>query len=303
MSRSIADRLLFKVKSVFVARHCGTGAVAVMNYDKIRKTKDIESCLVSRLSRFVDLTERERAFIAEMEKDERPCRKGRTVISVGDRSDGVTILKSGWAIVRSDSTDGRSQILRIYLPGEVMGLAEIGSSRANHRVVMQTDGVLCPFPRKGLAPLFSDHPRLGALLTAVGSLDQIALRHHASSLASMDATRKLKFWLLQLRSRLEIAKVGLGNRFKVPFSQVEIGQAVGLTSIYVNKLLRRFVEDGEIEIERPYMRLLDRERWEKDCEFVDPFVDMDTSWFPQPDSEGRDAASPAKLAEPELEPD
>ena len=36
VSRTIADRLLFKVKSVFVARHCGTGAVAVMNYDKIR---------------------------------------------------------------------------------------------------------------------------------------------------------------------------------------------------------------------------------------------------------------------------
>ena len=36
LSRSIADRLLFKVKSVFVVGHCKTGAVAVMNYDKIR---------------------------------------------------------------------------------------------------------------------------------------------------------------------------------------------------------------------------------------------------------------------------
>lgn len=36
LSRSIADRLLFKVKPVFVVRHCKTGAVAVMNYDKIR---------------------------------------------------------------------------------------------------------------------------------------------------------------------------------------------------------------------------------------------------------------------------
>ncbi len=36
LSRSIADRLLFKVKPVFVVRHCGIGAVAVMNYDKIR---------------------------------------------------------------------------------------------------------------------------------------------------------------------------------------------------------------------------------------------------------------------------
>ncbi len=239
-----------------------------------------ESCLVSRLSRFVCLTEQEREFVAEMEKDERAQGKGGTIIRVGDQTEGINILKTGWAVVKADSSDGRSQILRIYLPGEVIGLAEIGSSHANHRVVMQTDGVICPFPRSGLAPLFSDFPRLGALLTAIGSLDQIALRHHASSLASMDATRKLKFWLLQLRSRLEVSNVGLGNRFQVPFSQVEIGQAVGLTSIYINKLLRSFAAAGEIEIERPYMRLRDRAKWERECEFVNPFVDMDTSWFP-----------------------
>lgn len=243
---------------------------------------EYESCLVSRLSRFVTLTDHERAFIAEVEKDEHSRQKGRPIVSLGDLVEGIMVLKSGWAVVKADSSDGRSQILRVYLPGEVMGLAEIGSSRANHRIIMQTDGVICPFPRSGLAALFSDYPRLGALLTAVGSLDQIALRHHASSLGAMDATGKLKFWLLQLRSRLEVANVGLGNRFQVPFSQVEIGQAVGLTSIYVNKLLRRFVENDEIEIERPYVRLLKRERWEADCEFVNAFVDMDTSWFPPP---------------------
>ncbi|WP_319799734.1 Crp/Fnr family transcriptional regulator [Roseobacter weihaiensis] len=239
-----------------------------------------QSCLVSRLSRFVSLTDHECAFIAVMERDEHPRKKGRPVVSVGDRTEGIMVLKSGWAVVKSDSSDGRSQILRVYLPGEVMGLAEIGSSHASHRVMMQTDGVICPFPRSGLAPLYIDYPRLGALLTAVGSLDQIALRHHASSLGSMDAAGKLKFWLLQLRSRLAVANIGLGNRFQVPFSQVEIGQAVGLTSIYVNKLLRRFVENDEIEIERPYVRLLKRDEWEKDCEFVNAFLDMDTSWFP-----------------------
>ncbi len=240
----------------------------------------VASCLVSRLSRFVTLTKGESEFIAEMERDEHPRQKGRPVVSVGEATEGIMVLKSGWATVKGDTSDGRSQILRVYLPGEVMGLAEIGSSHANHRIVMQTDGVICPFPRHGLAPLFSDFPRLGALLTAVGSLDQIALRHHASSLGSMDAKGKLKFWLLQLRSRLEVANIGLGNRFQVPFSQVEMGQAVGLTSIYVNKLLRGFVENGEIEIERPYVRLLKREQWEADCEFVDAFVSMDTSWFP-----------------------
>ncbi len=85
----------------------------------------------------------------------------------------------------------------------------------------------------------------------------------------------------------------------MPFSQVEIGQAVGLTSIYINKLLRRFVENGEIEIERPYVRLLKREQWEKDCEFVNPFVDMDTSWFPLPEPEDANATGSVSLAEQE----
>lgn len=255
------------------------------------------SCLVSRLSHFVPLTEDECTFLADMEKIEQPYRKGRSIVALGDVTEGIMVLKAGWAVVKADSPDGRSQILRIYLPGEIIGLAELGSTHAGHRIVMQTDGVICPFPRQGLAPLLSNHPRLAALLIAVGSLDQIALRQQASCLGSMDATKKLKFFLLQLRARLEVANVGLGNRFRVPFSQVEIGQAVGLTSIYVNKLLRSFVTAGEIEIERPYFRLLNRNDWETDVGFVNAFADMDTSWFPSAVTPGE--AGSASFAKPQ----
>ncbi|MEM7670954.1 MAG: cyclic nucleotide-binding domain-containing protein, partial [Pseudomonadota bacterium] len=96
-------------------------------------SEEYESCLISRLSRFVSLTDHECEFIANMEKDEHPRKKGRPVVSVGDRTEGIMVLKTGWAVVKADSSDGRSQILRVYLPGEVMGLAEIGSSHANHR--------------------------------------------------------------------------------------------------------------------------------------------------------------------------
>lgn len=247
-----------------------------------------ESCLVSRLSRFISLTDDERSFIEEMERDERPRSKNQAVAGVGDKTDSIAVLKSGWAVVKAETSDGRSQILRIYLPGEVMGMAELGAQHAHHRIVMQTDGTVCPFPRPGLAPLITKFPRLAALLISIGSLDQIALRHHAAALGSMDAADRLKFFLLQLRSRLEVANVGLGNRIQVPFSQVELGQAVGLTSIYVNKLLRKFRDEGDIEIERPYYRLLARERWETETEFVNPFEEMDTSWFPSVETSDAD---------------
>ena len=71
--------------------------------------ENYHSCLVSRLSRFVTLTDHECEFIAEMEKEEQPRRKGRPIVSFGDPTDGIMVLKSGWAVVKADSSDGRSQ--------------------------------------------------------------------------------------------------------------------------------------------------------------------------------------------------
>jgi hypothetical protein len=47
-----------------------------------------QSCLVSRLSRFIGLTGEESEFIAAMEKNEQKRLKGRPVVGLGDRTDG-----------------------------------------------------------------------------------------------------------------------------------------------------------------------------------------------------------------------
>ncbi|MCQ0969519.1 Crp/Fnr family transcriptional regulator [Paracoccus sp. TK19116] len=245
-----------------------------------------QSCLVSRLSRFVDLDRGECEFIAQMERDERSYAKGRAIAALGGRTDSISVLKTGWAVVRSEDQTGSGQILRVYIPGEVIGLAELGAREAHHRIVMQTDGVVCPFPRDRLSTLLTDFPRLAALLISIGSLDQIALRHHATALGSMKASARFKFFLLQLRARLEVANVGLGNRIQVPFSQAELGQILGLTPVYINKLLNNFRKNGELEVERPYFRLLAREEWEQELGFRDPYLSMDTTWFPQPGASG-----------------
>ena len=239
------------------------------------------SCLVSRIERYIELTEAERAFLARMEEDERPLRAGQTIVNQGSDTDGIFVLKYGWAIVRSQSVRGRSAILRIYLPGEVIGLGELGPPSAPHSIQMQTDGMICPFPRGGLAELMRELPRLSALLTGLSSLDQIALRDQCAALGLMTAEDRLIQFLLQLRARLAVADVGLGNRFHLPFSQAEIGEAVGMTSVYVNKLLRKLSDEGRLKIERPYIRLLDPEGMRTQVGFTDRFTSLDQRWFPQ----------------------
>ena len=240
-----------------------------------------ESCLVSRLGRYVDLTPDERAMLARMEESERRLGARQVIVHRGQPTDGLHVLKRGWAVVRSRSVRGRSHILRVYLPGEVIGLGELGSVRAPHTIAMQTEGVVCPFPRAGLPEMLTKAPRLSALLNALSSIDQIALRDQCAALGLMTAEDRLIHWLLHLHARLGVANEGRDGRFRLPFSQAEIGEAVGMTAVYVNKLLKKLGAEGRIRVERPYIHLLEIQDLVNQVDFADVFSDLDRSWFPE----------------------
>ena len=239
-----------------------------------------ESCLVTRLGRYVDLIPSERSFLSRMEESERKLGARQVILHRGQRTNGLHVLKRGWAVVRSRSVRGRSHILRIYLPGEVIGLGELGLTHASHTIAMHTEGVVCPFPRNGLPELMARAPRLAALLNALSSLDQIALRDQCAALGLMTAEDRLIQWLLQLHARLRVAGEGADGRFRLPFSQAEIGEAVGMTPVYVNKLLKKLSTEGRIRVERPYMHLLDLDGLVNQVDFSDVFAEVDRSWFP-----------------------
>lgn len=238
------------------------------------------SSLVRSLSRHLALTSRERAFVERMGEGAEAVPKGHLLIGAGHSADALHVLDDGWATASGTAPSGRAHAFRLYLPGEVIGFAEIATRVARHDVRMRTPGTVVRVPRARLADLYRDHPRLAALLTALASMNEGVLRDHAVALARMDGEARLKTFLLQLRARLHVEGVGTGDRVRVPFSQAEIGDMTGMTPIYVNRLLRAWIAAGELAVERPYFHLRARTRWETETGFADPFGPVDTSWFP-----------------------
>ena len=236
--------------------------------------------LVRSLSRHLDLTSRERAFLEGMGERSQAVPKGHVLIRAGHPADALHVIDDGWATASGTAPSGRSHAFRLYLPGEVIGFAEIATRATRHDVRMRTRGAVSRIPRARLAELFRDHPRLAALFAALASMNEGVLRDHAVALARMDGELRLKTFLLQLRARLHVDSVGTGDRVRVPFSQAEIGDMTGMTPIYVNRLLRGWIAAGDLHVERPYFHLRARARWETETGFTDPFGPVDTSWFP-----------------------
>ncbi len=239
------------------------------------------SSLLIRLERYLALQDAERETVAGLEKSELRLDKGDILLDRGQVSKQIYVLKSGWAVVRTQPSRGLSSIARIYLPGEVIGFAELGLLETPHTVTMQTSGIVGTFDKGRLPQLWIEHPRIMSLLTALSSLDQIAMRDQIFTLTRLDARDRMMYFLLSLRSRLAVSIMGMGDRFHLPFNQQEIGDVLGITSVYVNKILRQLSENGDIEIDRPYIRLAKREDWIRQVNFIDRFAEVDTSWFPK----------------------
>ncbi len=250
-----------------------------------------DSCLLRRLGLFLELTEDERAFIDTIEDSPRPMSRGDLLVPKGDNARQLFVLKWGWAVVVAREVTGRRAILRVYLPGEVIGFAEIGSFVAPHDIVMLTDGVVCPFPRASLGDIYDRAPRLSALLTALGSTEQVILRELLLAVGRMPAEDRLILFLLTLIDRLSVTGVERSSRFHLPMSQAEIGDTLSLTPVYVSRLLTRLRTQGTLEMADRHVRMPDRAALERRVGYAPMATRIDTSWFPaarvEPASNGR----------------
>ena len=229
----------------------------------------------------IDLDASERAAIRSLESDVVEAAGRRTVYAPGDPLSDLYILRYGWAISEYSAGDGRRQIVRVHLPGDVIGLCELAGKIAVHNVYMRTDGAFSRAPRTLVRDVLSETPRLGAVLTAVAAQDQLAMAQQLHAHARLSAIERLVTFLLSLRARISATQVGTVTRFPLPLTQVEIANHLGLSPVWVSKLMRRLREEGRIEYAGQQVRLTDAARLAREVGFTDIHLPRRASWIPE----------------------
>ena len=68
---------------------------------------------------------------------------------------------------------------------------------------------------------------------------------------------------------------------QLPLTQEDIGDATGLTSVHVNRMLRRLAVEGMIERSGNPLKVLAEERLCAVAAFADR-TGLDTAWLPKP---------------------
>jgi CRP/FNR family transcriptional regulator, anaerobic regulatory protein len=178
----------------------------------------------------------------------------------GDPSDHVFNLISGWCALHRDLADGRRQIIRFLQPGAVFGIEAAGQD-LGHGATAITNATACPIGRTLLDGLRHQIPPLNERFISILETDN---RHGIEAL-TMLGLGTAKNRIGALLSDLVCTAAGqmsvrAGEAFKIPLTQQHIGQATGLTSIHVNRVLRQLREDRIVELQFGVLAVIDPDK-------------------------------------------
>ena len=238
--------------------------------------------LLRRLSHYVELSPAEKGVIESLQTHRRRLKSGERVVVEARESRELFVLQSGWCYASTLLDGGARQILRIHHPGDIVNMSCLAWSRVAATVTAATEAEVSPFPRKALADIFSHHPRLAALMFGISTVENVALSDRLKSLGRTDGRARIATLLLELLSRQQLTNGERPNTLDLFLSQAEIADAVGLTKVHVNRLLKEMTESGLIRRDGRHVEVPDMETLVRIGGFVDRHAELAMDWFPPP---------------------
>jgi CRP-like cAMP-binding protein len=178
--------------------------------------------------------------------------------SLNGAGEGPRLLVSGWAGAAKTLADGRRQILHIYLPGDVVGLA---LAHLNGSIAL-SDIVTTDASPLAAALLAGDAANTG-LRTACAHADaarQGQLLDQILRLGQLSAHERTAHLMMELAARHLRAGLSDGRRMAWPLTQETLADVVGLSVVHVNRILHQLRSEGVIALRAGQLVLPDADR-------------------------------------------
>ncbi|WP_242597481.1 MULTISPECIES: Crp/Fnr family transcriptional regulator [Halomonadaceae] len=233
----------------------------------------LDSVVMQGLSRHTALTAEDKTLLLSLELNPRRVSAGEVLWQESADVDLFCVIKEGWAYSYRNLGNGSMQILKVYLPGDIIGMRDFGFSRRLAGVAMINDGLISPFTHQQLFELFGRSPALAVGIIALTVRQQAMLTERLVYLGRYAAHERLAHFLYELYLRLKRIGAVEENGFHMPLSQEQVGDALGLSAVHVSRTFSMLRDEGLVIRDRQHVVLPDPDALARLVEFNDTYID------------------------------
>jgi len=175
-------------------------------------------------------------------------RSSAYIIKEGNAVETVITLVSGHAFQQKLTPAGSRQITHVFLPGEPLNFDSLFFSHSYCSVIALTDVQLIAWKKNDFRELTARVPNLfGAIFTTL-AVQASMLQERLLMIGRRAARDRVAHFLCEYAARCEAAGLSKADgSFFLPMTQEQIGDALGLTSVHVNRTIRSLESEGLIQ--------------------------------------------------------
>ena len=207
----------------------------------------------------------------------RPYRENQTILRDGGRTNECCLIVDGFCVRSKTIADGKRQILSIHLPGDFPDLQTLHLASMDHDLVALSDCTLAFIGHAAIRDLIRSRPTVGDIFWRDTLVDSAVFREWIVNVGQRAAHNRLAHLIVELRERLRLIGRVNGNSFAMPLTQEQLGEALGVTSVHTNRILRQLRIDGVVELQRGTVKILNENKLQKLAQFDGRYLHLSPS--------------------------
>ena len=200
--------------------------------------------LVLKLRRRDVLSDEEERVLRASVSEVRELAPGKLIVQAGTTLSQCTLLCEGYVCRYRDLADGQRQIMEIHVPGDFLDLHSFLLKQLEHNVGTMAPVVYASVPHEAIRIITETQPHLARMLWFSTLLDAAIHRERILSVGRRSAAARIAHLFCELYVRLELVGLAQEGRYRLPLTQGDLADTTGLTSVHVNRMLKKLRGDG-----------------------------------------------------------
>ena len=202
----------------------------------------IEDPFLRKLERAVQLSDDERYALQSLTFNRRTL-PARHDIAIGDVTDRVYLVMSGFACRYKTLPSGTRRIVSFVLPGDLCYMHDAGAFGRDLRVGALTPCSVADISRSKLVELIGLHPGISRAIWWV-TLRELSRAREWIVNDTRPADRRLAHLLCELLVCLQVIDQADEHGFEFSVTQVDVADALGISHVHINRVLQSLRSSG-----------------------------------------------------------
>jgi CRP-like cAMP-binding protein len=204
----------------------------------------------------------------------RRAREGQPILQEGERPTECFLIADGFCTRAKMIPNGRRQILSIHLPGDLPNLHSLHVATMDHDLVALSECMVAALPIRSVNELIAAQPGVRDLFWRDTLVDAAIAREWIVNVGQRASQSRLAHMIVELRERLRLVGRVIDNTFALPLTQEQLGEALGVTSVHTNRILRELRMIGVLELQRGTVRILNEARLQELAQFDSRYLHL-----------------------------